>query len=102
MGAAAAVAKMWNAVMADGVLEAAGRQGIGQLGTALKAFPDSIQTQETGTIWKPTQGAIPADRQHGSHPWPSQSANQNRPTPGTHHGPRHENSHQARQSMWPE
>ena len=33
--------KAWNAVMADGVIEAAGRQGIDELGAALKAFPES-------------------------------------------------------------
>ena len=97
---AGGVAKIWNAVMADGVLEAAGRQGIDELGAALKPFPDSIQVQETGTIWNPTQGEIAADRQHGRHPWPSEVANQNRLQPGKDHGPGgHENGHDAGYSM---
>ena len=48
MGTASVIAKVWNAVMADGMLAAAGRQGIDELGAALKAFPDSIQVQESG------------------------------------------------------
>lgn len=46
----------------DGTLAAAFRQGIDELGTALKAFPDSIQVQESGSIWNPTQGEIAAAR----------------------------------------
>ena len=63
IGAAIGVAKLWNAVTADGVLAASVRQGIDELGAALKAFPESIQVQETGTLWNPTQGEIAADRQ---------------------------------------
>ena len=93
-------AKIWNAVMADGVLEAVGRQGIDELGAALKAFPESIQTQETGTIWNPTQGEITADRQKSRQPWPSEIASQNRLQPGKDHGPgEHENGHDAGNSM---
>ncbi len=99
MGAASVLGKMWNAVMADGVLEAAGRMGIDELGAALKAFPDSIQREESGTIWNPTQGEIAADRQHGRHPWPSEIANQNRHQPGKDHGPGHEDSHEAGASL---
>ena len=99
-GAAAAVGKLWHALTDDGVLAAAGRQGIDELGAALKAFPDAIQTQETGTLWNPTQGEIAADRQHGRHPWPSEVANQNRLQPGKDHGPGgHENGHDAGYSM---
>ena len=76
-------------------LEAAGRQGIDELGVALKAFPDAIQVQETGTLWNPTQGEIAADRQHGRHPWPSEIAAQNRHQPGKDHGDGHENGHDA-------
>lgn len=52
----------WNAITKDGTLAAAGRQGADELGMALKAFPDSIQVEEPGTIWNPTQGEIAAAR----------------------------------------
>ena len=52
----------WNAVAKDGTIAAAGRQGADELGMALKAFPDSIQAEEPGTIWNPTQGEIAAAR----------------------------------------
>src|SRR5262245_14125011 len=66
-GAAMLAVKMWDALTADGVLAAAGRQGTDELGAALKAFNDTIQTQESGTIFNPTQGEIAADRKgHGS------------------------------------
>jgi hypothetical protein len=93
------VAKIWNAVMADGVLEAAGRQGIDELGAALKPFPDSIQVSELGTLWSPTPGEIAADREHGRNPWPSEIANQNRLQPGKDHGNGHDNGHEAGYSM---
>jgi hypothetical protein len=98
-GATAAVSKLWHALTDDGHLAAAGRQGIDELGTALKAFPDSIQTQETGTIWNPTQGEIAAERQHTRHrggpphPWPSEIASQNRYQPGNDHGDDHDHGH---------
>ena len=60
-----AVKTVVEAVFRDGTLEAAGRQGIDELGAALKAFPDSIQIQEVGTIWHPTQGEIASQRDHG-------------------------------------
>ena len=53
-----AVKAVADAIFRDGTIEAAGRQGIDELGAALKAFPDSIQIQEVGTIWHPTQGEI--------------------------------------------
>lgn len=59
------VAKAWNAVTADGTLAAAFRQGTDELGVALKAFPDSIQVHETGSVLNPTQGEIAADRKPG-------------------------------------
>ena len=114
LGAVSIVASLWNAVTADGTLAAAGRQGIDELGAALKAFPDAIQAQETGTIWNPTQGEIAADRQQGRHtgsyssyssssgpphPWPSEIASQNRHQPGKDHGNGHENGHDAGNSM---
>ena len=50
--------KVTNAAMADGHLAAVGRQGLNELGDALKAFPESIQKSEYGTIFTPTQGEI--------------------------------------------
>jgi hypothetical protein len=107
-------AKLWNAVTADGVLAAAGRQGIDELGAALKAFPDAMQVQETGTLWNPTQGEIAADRKQGKHigsyssyssssgpphPWPSEIAKANQHQPGNDHGNGHDNGHDAGHSM---
>jgi hypothetical protein len=60
-----ALGKVWNAITRDGHLAAAGRQGIDELGAALKPFPDSIQVHEVGTLWSPTQGEIAAGRQQG-------------------------------------
>ncbi|KAJ3064489.1 hypothetical protein HK102_008188, partial [Quaeritorhiza haematococci] len=57
-----ALTSTWNAMTKDGTLAAAGRQGADELGTALKAFPDSIQADEPGTLWNPTQGEIAASR----------------------------------------
>lgn len=51
----------------DGHLAAAARQGIDELGAALKAFPDTIQTQEPGTIFNPTQGEVAAGRKAEGH-----------------------------------
>jgi hypothetical protein len=102
------IGKAWDAIMADGVLEAAGRQGIDELGAALKPFPESIQVSELGTLWSPTPGEIAADREHGRHsatssgpphPWPSELANQNRHLPSKDHGNGHENGHDAGYSM---
>jgi hypothetical protein len=113
-GAAAVVGSLWHAITDDGVLAAAGRQGIDELGTALKAFPDAIQVQETGAIWNPTQGEIAADRKQAGltgsyasyssssgppHPWPSEIANENRNQPGKDTGNGHENGHEAGFSM---
>jgi hypothetical protein len=60
--AIATTALLWDKASQDGTLKAAGRQGIDELGAALKAFPDSIQAQESGSIFNPTQGEIAADR----------------------------------------
>lgn len=57
-----ALTSTWNAMTKDGTLAAAGRQGADELGMALKAFPDSIQADEPGTLWNPTQGEIAAAR----------------------------------------
>ena len=63
------VSMLVQKAMQDGHLAAAGRQGIGELGAALKAFPDAIQAHETGTIWNPTQGEVAADRKESVF-WP--------------------------------
>ncbi|WP_422927521.1 hypothetical protein [Singulisphaera sp. PoT] len=60
--AASLVSSAWDAAMADGTLAAAGRQGIDELGEALKAFPDAIQVQESGALFNPTQGEIASAR----------------------------------------
>ena len=49
----------------DGHLAAAGRLGVDELSAVLKAFPESIQAQEAGTLWNPTQGEVAADRKVG-------------------------------------
>lgn len=38
----------------DGTVSASFRQGIDELGMALKAFPESIQAYEMGALWSPT------------------------------------------------
>lgn len=63
------VSMLVQKAMQDGTLAAAGRQGIGELGAALKAFPDAIQAHETGSIWHPTQGEVAADRKESVF-WP--------------------------------
>src|SRR5262245_46092767 len=90
--------KMWDAVMADGYIAAAVRQGFGELGEALKAFPDSIQVQEPGTIFNPTQGEIAADRAKDNgtrHPWPSEIAAENRNQPSKGNDAGYENGKDA-------
>jgi hypothetical protein len=59
---ASMAAGLWSAVTRDGTLAAAGRQGADEIGMALKAFPESIQTQESGSILNPTQGEIASSR----------------------------------------
>jgi hypothetical protein len=54
--------KLTGPVMRDGMLAAAFRQGAGEIGEALKAFPQSIQVQEPGTLLNPTQGEIASAR----------------------------------------
>jgi hypothetical protein len=112
LSAAMGMAKLWNALTRDGVLAASFRQGADELGAALKAFPDSIQREESGTILNPTQGEIAAGREqnrdHGgfwicssaSRPmWPSEIADQNRHQPGKDHGPGLDNGHDAGASL---
>lgn len=112
------VSKVWHGITKDGTLAAAGRQGADELGAALKAFPDSIQTQESGTVWNPTQGEIAAGRSSGRHytgkgyssyyssyssssqpphPWPSEIAAM--PPPAQDRDPGPDQSHDAGHSM---
>jgi hypothetical protein len=51
-----------KAALKDGTLAAAWRQGLSEIGEALKAFPDSIQVRELGTIGAPTPGEIGQQR----------------------------------------
>ena len=65
LAAASIVSRIWEGMTADGMLAAAARQGSDEIGVALKAFPDSVQTQEVGSIWNPTSGGnhqFPASR----------------------------------------
>jgi hypothetical protein len=91
VGVGSAIGKVWKAIMADGTLAAAGRQGADELALALKPFPESIQTYEMGTLWSPTPSEIAADRDHGRlsgppHPWPSEIAEANRHLPARDRG----------------
>lgn len=94
-----AIGKVWNAIMADGVLAAAGRQGVDELAMALKPFPESIQATEMGTLWNPTPGEISASREHGRQPWPSEIAEANRHLPSKDHGNDYDHGHDAGYSM---
>jgi hypothetical protein len=100
-GAMEAASSLWHALTDDGYLAAAARQGIDELGVALKPFPDSIQVDETGTLWNPTQGEIAAARDSSDvgppHPWPSEIAAQNQA--GNVHGNGYENGNDAGYSM---
>lgn len=62
------LSSVYNAVTRDGTLAAAWRQGADEVGMALKAFPDSIQVEEPGTILNPTQGEIASARDHDPSP----------------------------------
>ncbi|MHC5540895.1 hypothetical protein ACYOEI_21950 [Singulisphaera rosea] len=59
---AEAVASPIQAILGDSFIQAAGRQGIDEIGMALKAFPDSIQAYEMGTIFSPTPYEVSKDR----------------------------------------
>ena len=85
------IASITKAIMADGTIKAAGRQGIDELGQALKAFPDAIQVHETGTIFSPTQSQIASDRKHHLST-PSQIAD-SKPPQRTVHDSTHEQDH---------
>ena len=59
------IASLVGAVMQDGYLAAAGRQGVKELATAFgQMWPDSIHVNEPGSIFSPTQGEIAAARHH--------------------------------------
>jgi hypothetical protein len=58
----ATAALLWEKATQDGHLAAFGRQGLDELGVALKAFPESIQAHEPGAIFEPTQGEVAAAR----------------------------------------
>jgi hypothetical protein len=71
------IASMYNAVMRGGEIQGAFRQGIAELGAALKAFPDSIQIDEPGALFSPLHSDIAAaNRSYGVGP-----ANDRMPTP---------------------
>jgi hypothetical protein len=117
LAVAVMTAVLWNRLTADGHIAAAGRQGLDELGAALKAFPDSMQVHETGTLWNPTQGEVAASRQQSRHtgnykpyssssppphPWPSEIAANNRQRhAASDHGldQGQEHGHEAGQSL---
>lgn len=69
----------------DRAVAAAWRQGLDELGAATKPFPDSIQIDESGSLWNPTQGEIAAAAKETSiyrsydGPTPSEIAERNKP-----------------------
>ena len=93
--------RVWNAATEDGFLAAAWRQGIKELGVALKAFPDSISIDEPGTMYSPTQGEIADARESPSmgerNMWPSEMAKQNQNQPVKDNG--NGNDYEAGHSM---
>ena len=63
--------KLWDFVTSDPALNAAGRQGIDEIGEALRPFPDSIQVSREVFDDGPP------------HPWPSELAEAARQQPDT-------------------
>ena len=59
--AAGVVATAYTAAMKGGEIQAFFRQGVAELGSALKAFPDSIQIDEPGQVFNPLYSDISAD-----------------------------------------
>jgi hypothetical protein len=56
---AAGIAALGSALWHDRAFWAFARQGVDELGTAFgKMVPDSIQVDESGSLWNPTQGEI--------------------------------------------
>ena len=84
--AAGVIGSVYRAIMKDGTIAAFGRQGVSELGEALKAFPESIQVREVGTIFAPTQGEI-ANAREPEGLSPSEIARDNTPSrPDQDHG----------------
>lgn len=75
----------------EGALAAAGRLGLDELAAALKAFPDSIQKEEIGTIGSPTQAEITNSRKPRL-PTPSEIARDKTPYK-PEHGQGNDNNH---------
>jgi hypothetical protein len=65
---------VYNAAMRGGEIQAFFRQGFGELGEALKAFPDSIQHHEPGAIFTPLYSDIAADKREAAYPSPGDLA----------------------------
>jgi hypothetical protein len=88
------IARPLRAIMRDGTLAAAWRQGLHELGNTFgQMSPDSNSVQEPGTIWNPTQGEIAADRKPYKHFYGSQHSLH---TPGM--GTGHDRSNDASRS----
>ena len=76
---AGGIGSVIGAVMEDGTIAAArAARRDSEFGMALKAFPDSIQVQEPGTIFNPTQGEI-AEARRPDVPLPGDLAQDNTP-----------------------
>ncbi len=108
--AATLISKLWSGLTRDGTLAAAGRQGAAEISQALKAFPDAVSAQETGTVLNPLSSELAAGTGNqlggaaGSrfysasssslppHPWPSELAQQHKhqPSPAQSHGHSHD------------
>jgi hypothetical protein len=73
---AAAAGKVWDFVTGDKYVNAMARQGTNELGSALKAFPDSVsEYRYVHAADEPDSPSI------GRAPWPSEIASQNRNQP---------------------
>jgi hypothetical protein len=88
------VSAIVNGLMRDGTIAAGGRQGIDELGQAIKAFPDAIQAHaEPGGMFEPLHSDIAAARDARTAdkplPSPSQVAGKGQES-GTVHGPAQE------------
>jgi hypothetical protein len=85
--------KAWDFVTGDEHINAMARQGANELGSALKAFPDSIA--EYRWVHADDQDSHSAGRA----PWPSEIAQMNRHQPDNDRGPGLDNGHDAGHSM---
>ncbi|APW64298.1 hypothetical protein [Paludisphaera borealis] len=71
----AGIAAVYRAATRDGVIDAFLRQGVDEIGVALKPFGESIQTEEPGQAFSPLYSDIAADkRQRQSQPSPGDLA----------------------------